>query len=250
MSTDSQYLYRMGIVEYMQSSKVAIAYTKSRTELAPGVDNKKWRSLIMLSEGYKHDDKQTYMVIEVKKPYPYKSQQIIGAINNYFNENIEHSVTSSDDYEKSIHTRYHGFKQAYVDETYTTIHFKAFGDSMLELVTEGAYYNCPFCGSSDVCSCLDSVTECAICGEFHHDDQMIYVDGYDYVCEGCFDADFGYCSECGEAVEYDALVIVDDYDDVCDYCAEMYYERCKECGDLVHEDEIDGGVCDYCEREA
>lgn len=247
MSTDSEYLYRMGVVEYMQSPRVAIAYTKSRTELAPGVDNKKWRAIIMLNSAYEYESDKPYMTLNIKKPYPFEGEGILDELEKYLIENMGLKVVDNQYYSQNIYVRHEQFHQAYVDSTYRNICFEL--EDTVHMLDYSLSYECPFCGERGVCSCLEDVVYCSMCDEYHHHDNMIYVEGYEYVCEDCFNDYFFWCVECGEATHQDDLVDVEGSETVCHWCADEYFEECSECGEMVRSEEVHDGVCEFCEEE-
>lgn len=82
-------------------------------------------------------------------------------------------------------------------------------------------------------SCRDNYYEiCEQCGEWHHRDDMTYVESMDgYVCEDCLNNHFGFCEVCEEYYPYDEITYVESESRyVCDHCLAEHYVQCSECG--------------------
>lgn len=250
MSTDSSYTYRMGVVEYMQSPRVAIAYTKSRTELAPGVDNKKWRALIMVNKAYSYNsiDDKDYMTLNIKKPYPYNSQATVEKLKDFLIASIDLPVIDDEQYGNDIGVLHEDFYQAYVDSTYENICFLLEDKGVVNMLNYDLGYECPFCGYSGTCGCLDDLNHCSQCGNFVNDDDSMYIEGYDFVCRDCFEEDFFFCSDCEEGTHLDDGVETADGRLICGWCAERDYVTCEDCGDVIPEYEAVNGLCSICEE--
>ena len=99
----------------------------------------------------------------------------------------------------------------------------------------------------------DDVKPCAVCGEYHEYDNLLWVSNIGkYVCEDCFndDGDFYYClgSEeyyydtynggnftCPRSWAYQRIEMCGDY-----YCREWLidndYRECSDCGEWMHID--------------
>lgn len=108
-------------------------------------------------------------------------------------------------------------------------------------------------------SCLnENYTRCERCGDYHHNDVIVEVDG-DYYCDECLDyIEAAPCENCGEWHYYDNMHTVHNrYGDevmVCDDCIDSYTE-CAECGEFWLNDDMievhcaDGSsvwVCESC----
>ncbi len=83
--------------------------------------------------------------------------------------------------------------------------------------------------------CLDNhYTCCDICGEYHHTDNMRYVDGRD-VCNGCFEEYSEECEHCGERHLSGEMTEVHnengDLIRVCEDCRKRDYSTCDDCGE-------------------
>ena len=75
-------------------------------------------------------------------------------------------------------------------------------------------------------NCYNNLTaECAICGEVHLQENMLYIDE-EWVCSNCQDGYISYCENCAEEHLIDNMV--EDEDTGGYYCKECWEEREKE----------------------
>ena len=76
---------------------------------------------------------------------------------------------------------------------------------------------------------------CSCCEDSFDDDYLIYVDGYGYYCDSCFDENFHVCSDCGRYI----YIHTDDYESteddriICQRCYERSYLVCEICESVV-----------------
>lgn len=101
-------------------------------------------------------------------------------------------------------------------------------------------------------------TYCDICGEYHPNDEVNYIDGRE-VCDNCLSEYYEECEECGEYHRREDMHIAHNGSSevyVCDDCLDDYY-FCDRCDELYHGDDVqtlhkaDGDVvtvCDDCAR--
>ena len=114
--------------------------------------------------------------------------------------------------------------------------------------TEGFYVEglgrvCPHCME-------DHYSECDICGELVHNEDILEVDDR-WLCNRCFDEHTFYCEHCDNYRLLGNRVVIDD-EELCEVCAEDETEPCTDCG-AIHLKEnmvvIDGmWVCEECEE--
>jgi len=240
MGTNKTYEYKLGLVEYMSNPRVAVAYLKSNSKPLPnGVDNKKWRSMIYL--GYENESDT--VIVELQKPYPYNSKLLLDSITWYFDSlGTVQRCNAPDRFDLYYPTH------AYRDPNKKTLFYNpvvAIEADLNDLNTSGDY-ECPICGSFNICPCFGNYTECADCGEQQHEDDM-YSSPDGLVCEACFERFYFYCEGCDMVHDRDYSYITADGEIVCEDCARNYYEFCEQCDELVHSDEMaEDGVCSYC----
>lgn len=108
-------------------------------------------------------------------------------------------------------------------------------------------------------SCRDNYYSwCSYCEEWHHDDDMTYVDEInESVCEDCLERNFDYCEHCDEYHSHDNMLETCDGDMICERCAENEgYVYCEECGRYsndVREVHMMNGttqfLCEECREE-
>lgn len=106
--------------------------------------------------------------------------------------------------------------------------------------------------------CDENYTYCDVCGEYHSNDNMNYIDGRD-VCDSCLSEYYEECEECGEYHRREDMHLAHNGSRevyVCDDCMGDYY-TCDRCDELYHGDDVqtlhkaDGDVvtvCDDCAR--
>lgn len=107
--------------------------------------------------------------------------------------------------------------------------------------------SCENCYSGDKCYC-------EYCGDYHHEDDVQYVDCENgYVCDDCLSDNYAYCEHCNDYYrDEDTVWIESEGRSVCQSCCDYHYSYCEECSEYVPCDEIitvDGGdtyVCEYC----
>lgn len=104
----------------------------------------------------------------------------------------------------------------------------------------------------------ENYTYCDICGEYHPNAEVNYIDGRD-VCDGCLSEYYEECEECGEYHRREDMHLAHNGSRevyVCDDCMDDYY-ICARCDELYHGDDVqtlhkaDGDVvtvCDDCAR--
>jgi len=237
MATDSDHAYKLGLIEYLNSPSVAVAYTKSSKPYLEAVDNKKWRSLIFVTSTQSFNDRDPVISVDLKKNYPFE--------NKFFNEKIKEKIQELADGElttKETLDNYY-FTHAYVDSTVLNIKFNA-DDEYTRGLRQIEDYSCPSCGSIGVCNCYKEGEECVYCGEFHHSEDMQQTEDGS-VCEFCFSENFIFCEDCGDVECVDEAYFTG-YDTwVCNRCAREY-SYCEECDELVLTEELVNDVCEYC----
>jgi len=240
MSTDSEHSYKLGLIEYLNSPSIAVAYTKSSKPYLGAVDNKKWRSLIFVTSTQSFNDNDPVVSVDLKKNYPFE--------NKFFNEKIKEKIQELADGEittKQTLDNYY-FTHAYVDSTVLNVKFRADNEYIAGL-RQIEDYSCPSCGSVDLCNCYREGEECAYCGDFHHSEN-IYATEEGNVCEICFNENFIYCEDCGVTEHVDSAHFTG-YDTwVCNRCSREY-SCCEECAEFVLSEEMVDNVCEYCVEE-
>ena len=104
----------------------------------------------------------------------------------------------------------------------------------------------------------ENYTYCDVCGEYHANDSVNYIDGRD-VCDSCLSEYYEECEECGEYHRREDMHLAHNGSRevyVCDDCMDDYY-ICDRCDELYHGDDVqtlhkaDGDVvtvCDDCAR--
>lgn len=206
MSPTSDTTYKFGMLEYLESGGIAIAYTKSSMDLKDGVDNKKWRSLI------EFNTRGNYIQVSIQKSYPTKRDKAVLAIQHFLTE-LNGGVE-----DESFYVEPPDYKFAYRDAS--ALEFKLNNNVPYDLSSNGDYY-CPFCDAEEKCSCMssDNLVECDFCGRIEENEEMRHVFG-NTVCETCFDDYFFVCDNCGEVFERDDLISDGPYD----YCPDCYAE--------------------------
>lgn len=95
---------------------------------------------------------------------------------------------------------------------------------------------------SDCDNCEDDEVCCDICGDYHDEEDMTYIEGHGYVCESCLDEHFFYCEECEEYHHNSEMVEVDgNY--ICSSCVQRLRNdkeifKCFKCGEYHYKDNI------------
>ena len=104
----------------------------------------------------------------------------------------------------------------------------------------------------DRCYCRECVTYCDYCEEWHHYEDVRYVNsvGY-YVCNRCLDEYFTCCDDCDCYYHNDDIHYIMEEDRyVCDKCLCENYSTCEECGELYDNDNLhrlgDRYLCSDC----
>lgn len=99
----------------------------------------------------------------------------------------------------------------------------------------------------------DLFTNCEECGcIIPTDDAHWCTDSEMYVCNYCFDRDYGVCDDCGETYANGNLTEASNGHRVCSGCVENYY-TCHSCGAVLAENDVlwhdDEGYCEECYDE-
>lgn len=90
--------------------------------------------------------------------------------------------------------------------------------------------------------CLEEFyTRCDICGGYHPNDDIRYIEGRD-VCESCFSEHYFYCEVCEEYHhEEEEVYVMDDGGEeisICEHCRDRYYTECRECGKYYRDETV------------
>ena len=132
-----------------------------------------------------------------------------------------------------------------------------------ELLCEFGSLCCDHCGNylheddaiyvDGYCYCNECACWCSRCEEWHHPNANgEYING-DWVCESCIEDDYTWCEECEEYHENDETQYIESagyY--VCERCLRNNYTWCEECEEYHENDRVNyvesvgGYVCDSC----
>ena len=267
----------------ISSPNTVIAYLKADKDMNIGGikwNNKKWRTYITIS-----DENE---LIHLGKQYPYQSEvlgnEAVAMMADLLGVETDPKEYSSDYFEVSVYTpdnMYNDADGAYID--IYGVKDSGWKDQTIDIYISPVGAICPLCGDSysdcefdvvcDSCSKGDRCSECdTLLGS-----GGIWVDSIQsYVCDACFENDYGYCYNCDEAVHYSNMREVypeisetGGQEDSCGYTRPHYHSsfwcescinngfssgalvECFECGEIVAYDgeEEEDFVCKDCCQE-
>lgn len=241
MAPDSNESYKYGTIEWANHPGVMVAYLKSSDSYKYGIDNKKWRALIIIGQSHKAEPS-----IMIQKHYPYYSEQAEKAIVDYLESQLD----------KNRHDERLGWRdevvlnvsQAYKDSGnaygFPKGAFSIFYDRYKN------YYSCPICYSNEMCECVGNHGTCDYCGVVIHHGDLHHTMNGEVLCDPCLHENYTYCEDCGD-MHPNNEVYITGYDDyicqdcmvdygVCDYCGQIFTNQ-----DLYEEQ--DGSIrCPHC----
>ena len=84
------------------------------------------------------------------------------------------------------------------------------------------FFMCENCGGGHWCDC---------CEEYHHEDDMIWVESVgEYLCSWCVENYYSWCEHCEEYHHNDDMTYIDATGEyVCENCRDNHYSYCNEC---------------------
>ena len=233
-----------GAISYALNPRVAIAYVEKISN--HNVRKLEWRQIVYMNE------KQNIFVGSRQYKYENKSfsDTVQKIIMNVYGENFEqYDGYNTDDMQKMAQNHIcYGSAFGYNDiQLYSGIDkhlwiLKAPNVEVEKIDIHHDHIYCVDCGEkitqNDIrdnshvhCSSCNHDCVCDICGDYHDEDDMVYVDGWGYVCEWCLDNEFTYCENCEQYHSSDDVHYVENFGYVCENCLRMSDEffYCGDC---------------------
>lgn len=278
-----------GAISYALNPRVAIAYVEKISDC--DVRKLEWREIVYMNEDHN--------VFVGSRQYKYENKSFADTVQkiimSVYGENFEqYDGYNTNDMQKMAQKHiYYGSEFGYNDiHLYNGIDkhlwvLKAPNAEVEKIDIHHDHIYCVDCGEkisqNDIrdnshvhCSRCNHDCQCDLCGDYHDEEDMVYIDGVGYVCEWCLEHEFTYCESCesyhyNDDVQYvenfgyacyeclrnsddffycgecDEWHIVENleygYRDneevcVCSDCLDRYYVMCEKCGKYIHENDI------------
>jgi hypothetical protein len=229
--------FRAGTLVALNSPHYLIAYVKGANPLFDGIDDKKWRQFIYVSEeaiipikGYPYHsiEMEKIIVRELLKIFPDREYitkfttaeqgnlSIVNDDKGFFyndlrvNPKMEHFIAVSPSFNKEPHTLY------------------ANGEALCLNCGDPVYAE-----HSLRCAPCDGMVKCAHCGSYEYSDDIYQTEDGVGLCYYCYREETVLCEHCGEVYYFD-----DKLEHNVDINNNIYYNICIECKEFL-ENSID-----------
>lgn len=267
-----------GAIQYCENATTLIAYEEKIDE-DMDVNPLKWRQIIYTNEYYsRFVGSRQYRVVNNENARIAR-ELVMSCVKKFKNVGEDDwdlvNYTTSNHVQSDIR---HYVETGYYDYAYNDIRLYGGLDDQIWMISRknsecdvcivnrNERITCLDCGQRFeghrdywfMCTSCGGGIYCEICGEYHDEDDMTYVEAVEgYVCSECLDEKFAYCRECGEW-DYVENMVEWSYNSgeyICEDCCNRYYSYCEECecyelAEKVEEYYDENGdshyVCDDC----
>lgn len=191
-----------------------------------------------LHDGYSMEDMQTYAekLVSKNSRFAYNDIHLYSGISKHIWALVPKGFNPMEnDYEK-------------IDINHKHIYCIDCGEKLLSC-GDNDWVHCYSCREDD-----ENCSYCEICGEYHRNDYVTYVESVDmFVCDDCRNEYFSCCEECGEYYRHEDITHIEGIDSyVCHNCLEEYFSCCECCGEyhrndyVAYVESVDEYVCQDC----